>query len=111
WFEGCNHFHFVVHRVQDAMVADPAKLWMLRCFVCVAGASSRYLFRLFHEHAGMSITDYRNRLCVVFARELLTHTQFDMEHVAERSDFESTRQLHRTWRREFPTSPHQVRNL
>ena len=59
----------------------------------------------------MSITDYRNRLRVALARELLTHTQFDMEHVAERSGFGSTRQLRRAWRREFPTSPRQVRNL
>jgi len=111
WFEGRNHPHPAVHRVQDAMAADPAKPWTLRRLARVAGASSRHLSRLFHEHAGMSITDYRNRLRVALARELLTHTQFDMEHVAERSGFGSTRQLRRAWRREFPTSPRQVRNL
>jgi transcriptional regulator GlxA family with amidase domain len=111
WLEGRNHIHPAVHRVQDAMAADPAKPWTLRRLARIAGASSRHLSRLFHHHAGMSITDYRNRLRVALARELLSQSQLDMERVAERSGFASTRQLRRAWSRQYPTSPRQARTL
>jgi len=111
WLEGRNHIHPAVHRAQDAMAADPGRPWTLQRLARIAGASSRHLSRLFHEHAGMSITDYRNRLRVALARELLSQTQFDMEHVAERSGFGSTRQLRRAWRRQYTSSPREARKL
>jgi transcriptional regulator GlxA family with amidase domain len=57
----------------------------------------------------MSITDYRNRLRVALARELLGHTRLDMEHVAERAGFASPRQLRRAWRQFYATPPKQAR--
>ena len=41
----------------------------------------------------MSITDYKNGLRVALARELITQTCLDMEQVAQRAGFGSTRQL------------------
>jgi transcriptional regulator GlxA family with amidase domain len=111
WLQGRNHIHPAVHRAQDAMAADPAKAWTLQRLARIAGASSRHLSRLFHEHAGMSISDYRNRLRVALARELLSQTQFDMEYVAERSGFGSTRQLRRAWRRQYPSNPREARRV
>ena len=109
WLEGRNHLHPAIHRVQDAVTADPARDWTLGSLARIAGASSRHLSRLFNEHAGMSITDFRNRLRVALARELLGHTHLDMEHVAERAGFASPRQLRRAWRQFYPTPPRQAR--
>jgi transcriptional regulator GlxA family with amidase domain len=109
WLEGRNHLHPAIHRVQDAVAADPAREWTLTSLARMAGASSRHLSRLFNEHAGMSITDYRNRLRVALARELLGHTRLDMEHVAERAGFASPRQLRRAWRQFYATPPKQAR--
>ena len=109
WLEGRNHIHPAVHRVQDAMSADPTKPWTVRRLARIAGASGRHISRLFHEHTGISITDYRNRLRVALARELLSGTELDMERIAERSGFGSTRQLRRAWRRQYPTSPREAR--
>jgi len=109
WLEGRNHIHPAIHRVQDAVAADPTRDWTLSALADVAGASTRHLSRLFNEHVGMSITDYRNRLRVAVARELLGHTRLDMEQVAERAGFASTRQLRRAWRQYHPTSPKQAR--
>ena len=111
WLEGRNHVHPAIHRVQDAVAADPAREWTLTSLARVAGASSRHLSRLFNEHAGMSITDYRNRLRVALARELLGHTRLDMEHVAERAGFASPRQLRRAWRQLYATPPKQARAI
>jgi len=110
WLEGRNHIHPAVHRVQDAITADPAKSWTLRALARIAGASSRHLTRLFQEYAGMSITDYKNNLRVALARELITQTSLDMEQVAERAGFGSTRQLRRAWGRLHHSAPSEARN-
>jgi len=109
WLEGRNHIHPAVHRVQDVIASNPAKAWSLDGLAKLSGASSRHLSRLFHRHAGMSITDYKNRLRVTLAYELIRQTQLDMENVAERAGFGSTRQLRRAWRRLYGTTPRQVR--
>jgi transcriptional regulator GlxA family with amidase domain len=109
WLEGRNHIHPAVHRVQDAITHDPAKAWSLEGLARIAGASSRHLSRLFHHHAGMSITDYKNRLRVTLAYELIGQTRMDMENIAERAGFGSTRQLRRAWRRLYGTTPKQAR--
>jgi len=110
WLEGRNHIHPAVHRVQDAIAADPAKRWTLRGLARIAGASSRHVTRLFQECAGMSVTDYKNRLRVALARELLSQTNLDMERVAERAGFGSTRQLRRAWGRLYDTAPREARS-
>jgi len=66
WLEGRNHIHPAVHRAQDAIAADLTKSWSLAALARVAGASDRHLSRLFHEHVGMSIPEYSNRLRVAF---------------------------------------------
>jgi transcriptional regulator GlxA family with amidase domain len=109
WLEGRNHIHPAVHRVQDAIAADLTKSWSLRALARLAGASDRHLSRLFHEHVGMSIPEYSNRLRVAYAQELLRETRFDMERVAEQSGFSSTRQLRRAWQRVYKRPPREAR--
>jgi transcriptional regulator GlxA family with amidase domain len=98
-----------VHRVQDAISHNPAQDWNLSELARVAGTSNRHLSRLFHEYAGMSITDYRNRLRATLAHELISQTRLDVEQVAERAGFGSTRQLRRAWRSLYGTTPRQAR--
>ena len=105
WIDGRNHIHPAVHRVQDAITKDPARAWASATLARLAGTSGRHLSRLFKQHTGMSLPDYRNRVRVAVAHELLTHTQLDMERVAERAGFGSTRQLRRAWSRWHPTPP------
>ncbi len=109
WLEGRNHIHPAVHRVQDAIAADLTRPWSLRSLARIAGASDRHLSRLFQEHVGMSIPEYRNRLRVAYARELLRETRLDMERVAEQCGFSSTRQLRRAWERIHKTPPREAR--
>jgi transcriptional regulator GlxA family with amidase domain len=109
WMEGRNHLHPVIHRVQDAIATDPAREWSLEGLARLAGSSPRHLSRLFNDHAGMSVPDYLNRLRVALARELLGHTRLDMERVAERAGFASTRQLRRAWGRCYPSPPSAAR--
>lgn len=109
WLEGRNHIHPAIHRVQDAITADPARAWSLQALARIAIASPRHLSRLFNDHTGMSIPDYLNKLRVALAQQLLTETRLDMENVAERVGFGSSRQLRRAWSRFNATPPSAVR--
>jgi transcriptional regulator GlxA family with amidase domain len=110
WLEGRNHIHPTVHRVQDLIAADPSRNWTLVALAKIAGASPRHLSRLFHECTCMNIPDYRNRLRAALANDLLSQTHLDMEEVAERAGFASTRQLRRVWGRLYRTSPRESRS-
>ena len=109
WLEGRNHLHPAIHRVQDAMASDPVRAWSLRDLAAVAHTSPRHLSRLFNDQAGMSVTEFANRLRLAIARDLLAQTRLDMERVAERAGFGSARQLRRAWGRLNPTPPRDTR--
>ena len=109
WLEGRNHVHPAVHKVQDAITENPAAHWQLGKLARVAGASSRHLTRLFHEYAGMSVTEYKNNLRVALARQMLSQTEMDMEQVAEKAGFGSARQMRRAWRRVYEGAPREAR--
>lgn len=109
WLEGRNHTHPAVHRVQDAVAADPAGRWTVVRLARLSGVSPRHLSRLFREHTGMSLVDYCNRLRIALAHELLSNTRLGMEHIAERAGFGSSRQLRRVWRRIYRSAPRAAR--
>jgi transcriptional regulator GlxA family with amidase domain len=105
WLAGRNHLHPAVHRVQDAIIANPTENWTLTRLSKIANTSPRHLSRLFNEHAGMNMTTYINSLRVALAHQLLISSRLDMERVAERTGFASSRQLRRAWRRSYDTPP------
>jgi transcriptional regulator GlxA family with amidase domain len=105
WLDRRNHLHSGVHRVQDAIAADPAHPWTLDELGAIAGASPRHLARLFQLHTGDSPLAYINALRVALARQFLTNSQFTLDHVAERAGFGSLRHLRRIWGRYNATSP------
>lgn len=99
WLMHRNHVHPVLHRVQDAILKDPAGQWSAARLASVACMSARNLARLFAEHAGCSPLDYVQRLRVALARELVANSELAMERVAEKAGFSSAHQLRRVWRR------------
>lgn len=109
WLEGRNHMHPAVHRIQDAIASEPTRQWPAQRLAKLAGTSPRHLSRLFYQHTGMHLADYRNRLRAALARELISQTRLDIERVAERSGFSSSRQLRRVWKRLYADAPRHVR--
>ena len=106
-----NHVNPTLHRVQDAIIKNPAAQWSASQLASVACMSSRNLARLFAEHAGCSPLDYVQRLRVALARELVSNSEMGMERVAEKTGFSSAHQLRRVWRRweEAPPTTHRAR--
>ena len=97
WLSGRNHVHPAIHRVQDAIMADPAHSWSLSELAGIGAMSARHISRLFQEHAGLSVTAYVNMMRVTLARDVLVNSRLDMERVAEKSGFASPRHMRRVW--------------
>ncbi|MBB1625206.1 GlxA family transcriptional regulator [Achromobacter sp. UMC71] len=109
WLEHRNHMHPGVHRVQDAVVRDPAAAWSAQSLAEQAHTSPRHLTRLFREHAGCTPMDYLYQIRVALARDMLRETRLNLERVAEKSGFGSAQHLRRVWRRFQPQTPSMAR--
>jgi transcriptional regulator GlxA family with amidase domain len=99
WVMHRNHLHPAVHRVQDAVARDPAAKWSAAELSAVACTSARNLSRLFAEHARCSPLDYVQLIRFALARQLVTQSRLDLEHVATRAGFRSAQHLRRVWSR------------
>jgi transcriptional regulator GlxA family with amidase domain len=99
WVMHRNHLHPAVHRVQDAVARDPAARWSAEQLSAVACTSARNLSRLFAEHARCSPLDYVQLIRFALARQLVTQSRLDLEHVAARAGFRSAQHLRRVWSR------------
>lgn len=104
WVMHRNHIHPAVHRAQDAVLKNPSADWSSTRLAAIACTSERNLARLFAEHAGCSALDYVQRIRIALARELLSNSSLNVEHVAERAGFSSAHHLRRVWRR-WETQP------
>ncbi|ODP34664.1 GlxA family transcriptional regulator [Pandoraea sp. ISTKB] len=111
WLEGRNHLHPALHRVQDAIAADPAQDWTLSAMADIACTSERHVTRLFREHAGVAPIDYLHRLRIALAREMLGNSHLDLEHIAQRAGFGSSRHLRRVWQKFDALPPSHARRI
>ncbi|EKF60447.1 AraC family transcriptional regulator [Agrobacterium albertimagni AOL15] len=105
WLSGRNHIHPAIHRAQDAIMADPARDWSLPGLAEIAHLSERHLSRLFREHVGQSVVDYVNLMRVTLAQELLQQSRLDMENLALRAGFASSRHMRRVFSQHHGLSP------
>jgi transcriptional regulator GlxA family with amidase domain len=58
----------------------------------------------------MSITTFINGLRVALAHQLLKSSRLDIERIAEKTGFASSRQFRRAWRRSYDTPPLAIRD-
>lgn len=97
WLSGRNHMHPAIHRIQDAIIAEPAREWSLSELAEIGRMSMRNLTRVFQEQTGHTAGAYVNLIRVTLAKDILINSELDMENVAERTGFASARHLRRVW--------------
>ena len=66
-----DHLHPAVHRVQDAVCANPAGPWPAERLAQEAHVTPRHLARLFREHAGLSPRQYVEQVRAALARHAM----------------------------------------
>jgi transcriptional regulator GlxA family with amidase domain len=95
-----NHLHPAVHRVQDAILANPAKDWSVDELAQVACVSSRHLARLFKLHTGLGPVDFRQKMQLAQIEPLMRRHDLSLERIAEAGGFGSVRDMRRVWQRQ-----------
>lgn len=111
WLNGRNHIHPAIHRVQDAIIADPARNWSLAELADTGFMSVRNLSRLFLEQTELTVNAYVNLIRITLAKDILTNSSLDIENIAEKSGFTSARHLRRVWAKYNDIPPKDYRRL
>lgn len=93
-----DHMHPALHRVQDAVCAEPQRDWNVARMAEVGRTSPRHLTRLFVEHAGTAPLLYLRRIRLALAQAALQSGQ-GVTRAAELAGFSSDTQLRRAWQR------------
>jgi transcriptional regulator GlxA family with amidase domain len=92
-----THLSPGVHRVQQYLVSHPDSRASLAELGRMAALSERTLTRQFRQATGISVQQYRARLRLERARDLLRNPALTVEAVAEACGFADARQLRRLW--------------
>lgn len=91
-----NHIHPVLHRVQDAVGAEPQQPWSVPRMAEVGHTSPRHLTRLFLEQAGIAPLQYLRRIRLSVAQAALASGR-NVTQAADVAGFSSDTQLRRAW--------------
>ncbi len=99
WLSWRNHLHPAVHRVQDALSAEPGISWNLQQLAAIACVTPRHLTRIFREQTGITLTHYLSELRLALASSLLVQGSQPLDWIAEQVGLGDAHQLRRVWRR------------
>jgi transcriptional regulator GlxA family with amidase domain len=99
-----RHTHGAVHRVQDAITAEPERDWNMAALAALGHVTERHLLRLFTDHAGVSPLHYLQAIRLERARQSLEHGA-SVTNAAEAAGFRSGLHLRRAWSRQWGGSP------
>jgi transcriptional regulator GlxA family with amidase domain len=99
-----RHPHAAVHRVQDAICAEPERDWNMPAMAAVGHVTERHLLRLFVHHAGMSPLKFLRVIRLERARQLIERGT-SVTQAAEIAGFRSDLHLRRAWNGQWGGSP------
>ena len=99
-----RHLHGTVHRVQDAITAEPERDWNRTALAALGQVTERHLLRLFTDHTGMSPLHYLQAIGLERARQSPEHSA-NVTDAAEAVGFRSDLHLRRAWGRQWGGSP------
>jgi len=103
-----RHTHGAVHKVQDAISAEPERDWDMAALASVGHVTERHLLRVFVDHTGVSPMQFLQAIRLERARQSLEHGA-SVTDAAEVSGFRSSLNLRRAWNRQWGGSPRDAR--
>jgi transcriptional regulator GlxA family with amidase domain len=99
-----RHLHPVVHRVQDAIGAEPERDWDMAALSAVGHVTERHLLRLFIDHTGVSPLQHLQSIRLERARQSIERGA-NVTQAAAFAGFNSGLQLRRAWSRRWGGTP------
>lgn len=100
---------FRVHKVMNAMIANPGERHSLRELAEQAGITESHLCRVFKQSVGVSPHTYLMTLRLDRARQLLGTSDRPMSHIAELCGFSGASQFTRAFRQHVGETPSNYR--
>jgi len=99
-----RHTHAAVHKVQDAIAAEPERSWDMPELAALAHVTERHLLRLFTQHVGESPMSCLQSIRLERARQAIEHGD-SVTRAAEVAGFGTSLNLRRAWKRQWGGSP------
>jgi transcriptional regulator GlxA family with amidase domain len=99
------HFNSGVHIVQDYLITHVKAQAPIVELAEMARMSPRNLTRSFRRETGLSIAEFRNKVRLEVARNMMENLNMTVEVVAEQSGFNDPRHFRRAWKAEFGMPP------
>jgi transcriptional regulator GlxA family with amidase domain len=100
-----THLSPGVHQLQQFLVSHPESRASLAELGRIAGMSERNLSRVFRRATGISVHEYRERLRLERAQDLLRNPTLTLDAIASACGFADARQLRRVWTAKFGVPP------
>jgi transcriptional regulator GlxA family with amidase domain len=100
-----SHFNSGVHIVQDYLITHVKGEVLIPELSKMAQMSTRSLTRAFRGATGLSIAEFRNKVRLEVAREMLAKLNITIDAVAEESGFNDSRHFRRAWKAAFGMPP------
>ena len=88
-----SHQHNKVHDVQDWIIQNLEEKTNLETLADYFNSSPRNLSRVFKKITGITISQYRNKVRIEKANNLIKNSDYKMEHIAQLCGYSSSRQL------------------
>lgn len=105
-----RHTHAAVHKVQDAIHAEPEREWDMASLAALAHVTERHLLRLFVQHAGVSPMTCLQTIRLERARQSIEHG-ISVARAAESAGFGTGLNLRRAWKRQWGGTPREARRV
>lgn len=109
YLQNRSHHDERIHLVQDWIVQNLNKPSTIEFLAEMARISSRNLTRIFKKKTGMTIANYRNKLRIEKAQNLLTHSNYKVDHIASLCGYNSPKQLRAILKEHLGYLPHKLR--
>ena len=100
-----THMNPGVHRVQQFLINNSSEQTSLTALAGLAATSERNLTRIFKQATGITVQEFRNRLRLERARQLLRNPDYTVERVATACGFASAHSLRRVWKAAHGSAP------
>lgn len=104
-----THLSPGIHQVQQHLIANPATRHTIGELAAIAGMSERNLTRVFKRATGISVHEFRERLRLERARDLMRNPTLTLDAVAAGCGFANARQLRRVWSARYGEPPSAAR--
>lgn len=106
-----NKFHPVVYRVQQILKSRMGEIVTVHELASQMSMSERNLNRLFKEHTGIGIAEYRNKIKLQEAEKLLLHSEKTVKEITQALGYQEPAYFNRIWKQKHGVSPGKFRKL